>query len=73
MSDSGEFVVVAFPIHEYPELARYSHPTIVLRKETMREAELSADDMICVASMDDLNFTYEAMPLEKFNSLEELR
>jgi hypothetical protein len=64
-----EFVVVAFPVLEFPELKRYTHPSIVTdRWGNQAAADQSAEEMNLLA---DLSlYTYEAMSREEFNNLE---
>jgi hypothetical protein len=64
-----EFVVVAFPVLEYPELKRYTHPRIVTDKwGCLSAAEENAEEMNEYAI--ENSFTYEAMSRDDFNSLD---
>ena len=70
------YVVVAFPVVEYWEMRNVIAPQAILQRDTLEEAQKSAEQASLLASIyaeangDDIHFTYQGMSREDFNKLD---
>lgn len=65
------YVVVAFPVVDWPEMRNVIAPQAILQKDTLEEAQESAEEATFLMSLEDkVTHTYKGMSREAFNKLE---
>lgn len=64
------FVVVAFPVWNWPEMRDVIAPQAILQKDTLEEAQDSAEEATFLMSLEDeMTHTYVGMSREDFNKI----
>ena len=65
------YVVVAFPVVDWPEMRSLHHPQAILQKDTLEEAQESAEEANFMQRITgNWSFTYQGMSREDFNKLD---
>lgn len=65
------YVVVAFPVVDWPEMRNVIAPQAILQKDTLEEAQESAEEANFMQRITgNWSFTYKGMSREDFNKLE---
>lgn len=66
------YVVVAFPVVDWPEMRNVIAPQAILQKDTLEEAQESAKEANLLTNLyeDGITFTYQGMSREDFNKLD---
>lgn len=65
------YVVVAFPVVDWPEMRNVIAPQAILQKDTLEEAQESAEEANFMQRITgNWSFTYKGMSREDFNKLD---